>query len=298
MKTIDCITYFDEPLLFELRLNILNHFVDEFVVCEAKYTHAGRKKELNFDIKKYEKFKDKINYIVVDNEPKDLKEINLVDGPKNLIYRINAQKRIFHQREAIFKEVKKNNNEDWIIYSDSDGIPNLKNFSLEKCNKKIVIFNQRLFYYKFNLSLYDNEWFGSKACRVKDLISITHLRNIKTKKYSWWRLDTLFKKEKFIDLQIVQNGGWHFSEIKSPEEIYKKHINDEHHDEFELTGINLDDVKNMIKNRYIHYNHKADKKDLNKRWGKDVRVKLTKVNEDLLPEFIVENRKKYSEWFD
>ena len=54
----------------------------------------------------------------------------------------------------------------------------------------------------------------------------------------------------------------------------------------------------MIKNRYIHYNHKADKKDLNKRWGKDVRVELTKVNEDLLPEFIVENRKKYSEWFD
>ena len=298
MKTIDCITYFNEPLLFELRLNILNHFVDEFVVCEAKYTHAGRKKELNFDINRYKKFKDKINYIVVDNEPKDLKEINLADGPKNLIYRINAQKRIFHQREAILKEVKKNNDEDWVIYSDSDEIPNLKNFRLEKCNKKIVIFNQKLFYYKFNLCLSDNEWFGSKACRVKDLVSITHLRNIKTKKYSWWRLDTLFKKEKFIDLQIVQNGGWHFSEIKSPEEIYKKHINDEHHDEFELTGINLDDVKSMIKNRYIHYNHKADKKDLNKRWGKDVRVKLTKVNEDLLPEFLIKNRIKYSEWFD
>ena len=50
----------------------------------------------------------------------------------------------------------------------------------------------------------------------------------------------------------------------TPEEIFEKHQNDEHHDEFELTGINLDDVKNMIKNRYIHYNHKADKKDLNK----------------------------------
>ena len=105
MKTIDCITYFNEPLLFELRLNILNNFVDEFVVCEAKYTHAGRKKELNFDINRYKKFKDKINYIVVDNEPKDLKEINLADGPKNLIYRINAQKRIFHQMSLRFRNL-------------------------------------------------------------------------------------------------------------------------------------------------------------------------------------------------
>ncbi len=298
MKTIDCITYFNEPLLFELRLNILNNFVDEFIVCEAKYTHAGRKKELNFNINKYEKFKHKINYVVVDNEPEDLIDVITAKGPKNLIYRINAQKRIFHQREAILKEVKKNNHDDWVIYSDSDEIPNLENLNLEKCNNKIVIFNQKLFYYKFNLCLADNNWFGSKACRIKDLISITHLRNVKTKKYSWWRLDTLFKKEKFIDLLIVHNGGWHFTEVKSPEEIYKKHINDEHHDEFELTGINLDDVKNMIKNGYIHYNHKADKKDLNKRWGKDVKVKLTKVNEESLPEYLIKNRKKYLEWFD
>ena len=298
MKTIDCITYFDEPLLFELRLNILDRHINEFIVCEAKYTHAGRKKELNFDIKKYEKFKHKINYIVVENEPKDLVDPINARGPKNLIYRVNAQKRIFHQREAILKEVKKNKSEDWVIYSDSDEIPNLENLNLEICDNKIVIFNQKLFYYKFNLCLENNNWFGSKACRIKDLISITQLRNIKTKKYPWWRFDTFFKKEKFINLKIVNNGGWHFTEIKSPEEIYKKHINDEHHDEFELTGINLDDVKKMISNRYIHYNHRADKKDLNKRWGKDVRVKLTKVNEDLLPEFIVENRKKYSEWFD
>ena len=46
MKIIDCITYFNEPLLFELRLNILEKFVDEFIVCEARYTHAGEKKKL------------------------------------------------------------------------------------------------------------------------------------------------------------------------------------------------------------------------------------------------------------
>jgi beta-1,4-mannosyl-glycoprotein beta-1,4-N-acetylglucosaminyltransferase len=67
MKIIDCITYFNEPLLFELRLNILEKFVDEFIVCEARYTHAGEKKKLNFNIDDFKKFKKKINYIIIDD---------------------------------------------------------------------------------------------------------------------------------------------------------------------------------------------------------------------------------------
>ena len=299
MKTIDCITYFDEPLLFELRLNILEKYVDEFIVCEAKYTHAGKKKELNFDIRKYEKFKNRINYIVVENEPDNLNDKRDTSEFKNLMFRINAQKRIYHQREAIFNELKNHYSpEDWVIYSDSDEIPNLEKFQIKRCNNKIVLFDQKLFYYKFNLCLPNNKWFGSKACRLKDLNSITNLRNIKTKKYSWWRLDTLFKKEKFINLKIIENGGWHFTEIKSPEEIYKKHTNDEHHDEFELTGINLEDVKSMINNKYIHYDHKADKKDLQKRWSKEVKVKLQKVDDQALPQYLVKNKEKYFNWFD
>ena len=62
MKIIDCITYFNEPLLFELRLNILDKFVDEFVVSEATFTHSGKKKNINFDISRYEKFKHKIKH--------------------------------------------------------------------------------------------------------------------------------------------------------------------------------------------------------------------------------------------
>ena len=106
MKIIDCITYFDEPMLFDLRLNILEKFVDEFLVCEAKYTHA-EKKNLNFDIKNFKNFKNKINYIVVENEPTDLAKIKNLDETNNSLLRSNAQKRIFHQREAIFQEVKK-----------------------------------------------------------------------------------------------------------------------------------------------------------------------------------------------
>ena len=148
------------------------------------------------------------------------------------------------------------------------------------------------------MSLSNFPWFGSKACRVKDLNSITDLRNIKTKKYDWWRVDTLFKKNKFINLEIVENGGWHFSEIKTPEEIFEKHLNDEHHDEFELTKIGLKDIKKMISNRYIHYDHKADKKDFNLKWSKDIKVKLSKVEDEELPTYLIKNKKKYDMWFD
>ena len=298
MKIIDCITYFNEPLLFEIRLNILEKFVDEFIVCEAKYTHSGERKKLNFDIEKFHNFRKKIKYLIVENEPNNLIDIKNSDETDNSLHRSNAQKRIFHQREIILKEVKKYHQNDWVIYSDSDEIPNLEMFNLKECKNKIVLFNQKLFYYKFNLHLSNNNWFGSKACRVKDLSSITDLRNTKNKKYGWWRADTFFKKDKFINLKIVENGGWHFAEIKSPEEVFEKHKNDEHHDEFELTGITLDDVKKMIKNRYIPYNHKADKKNLNARWGKDVRVFLSKINNNMLPKYLIENQKKYSIWFD
>ena len=298
MKIIDCITYFNEPLLFELRLNILDKFVDQFIVCEARYTHAGEKKNLNFNINDFKKFEKKINYIIIDNEPKDLVKTDNIVEQENSIFRTNAQKRIFHQREAIFNEVKKNKDDDWVIYSDSDEIPNFEKFDLKKCKNKFVLFNQKLLYYKFNLCLPGYKWFGSKACKVKDLNSITELRNIKTKKYGWWRIDTFFKKDKFIDLKIVNDGGWHFTEIKSPEEIYEKHKNDEHHDEFELTGIKLEDVKSMIKNRYIPYNHKADKKNLNLRWGKNIKVQPSKIKYDLLPEYLVRNKEKYSARFD
>ena len=151
MKIIDCITYFNEPLLFELRLNILDKFVDEFIVCEARYTHAGEKKNLNFNINDFKKFEKKINYIIIDNEPKDLVKTDYIVEQENSIFRTNAQKRIFHQREAIFNEVKKNKDDDWVIYSDSDEIPNFEKFDLKKCKNKFVLFNQKLLYYKFDL---------------------------------------------------------------------------------------------------------------------------------------------------
>ena len=298
MKIIDCITYFNEPLLFELRLNILDKFVDEFVVSEATFTHSGKKKNINFDISRYEKFKHKIKHLIISEKPDDLFEINEKNKSNNSLYRLNAANRIQFQRNYISKYLKKFSPNDWIIYSDSDEIPNLNKIDLHKCKKKVIVFKQLFFYYKFNLSLTSYDWFGTKACRLKDLSSIDELRNLKPKKYSWWRLDTFFKKDKFINIKIVDEGGWHFTELKTPKEIYMKHKNDEHHDEFDMTGITEADIEKMVKDKYIPYDHSIDKKDLKSKWGKKIRVNLTKIDDDKLPNYLIENKPKYSTWFD
>ena len=298
MKIIDCITYFNEPLLFELRLNILDKFVDEFVVSEATFTHSGKKKNINFDISRYEKFKHKIKHLIISEKPDDLFEINEKNKSNNSLYRLNAANRIQFQRNYINKYLERFSPNDWIIYSDSDEIPNLNKIDLHKCEKKVIVFKQLFFYYKFNLSLTSYDWFGTKACRLKDLSSIDELRNLKPKKYSWWRLDTLFKKDKFINIKIVDEGGWHFTELKTPKEIYMKHKNDEHHDEFDMTGITEADIEKMVKDKYIPYDHSIDKKDLKSKWGKKIKVNLTKIDDDKLPNYLIENKSKYSTWFD
>ena len=297
MKVFDCTTYFDEPLLFELRLNILSKYVDEFIVCEATYTHSGQKKKINFDKNSYPDFKDKITHIVVEQQPDNLLEINESNKFDNSLFRLNAAKRIEKQRNELISYFDEANDNDWIIYSDSDEIPDLSKINLRNTNKKIVLFKQKFFYYKFNLILESQDWFGSKACKFSALKSFTDLRNTKTKKYKWWRLDTIFKNDKFINLQIVDDGGWHFTELKNPKQIYIKHKNDEHHDEFDLTGINENDIEDMVKNRYIPYDHSADKKDLNKKWNKSNRVYLNKINDNKLSNYLIDNKSKYLKWF-
>ena len=136
MKVFDCITYFNEPLLFDLRLNILDKHVDKFIVSEALYTHSGKKKSINFKKDDYPKFKNRIEHVVIENEPTNLFEINESNKSDNSLFRLNAAKRIEKQRNEIIKSFSKDNNEDWLVYSDSDEIPNLEKIDLKKSKKK------------------------------------------------------------------------------------------------------------------------------------------------------------------
>jgi beta-1,4-mannosyl-glycoprotein beta-1,4-N-acetylglucosaminyltransferase len=291
MKIIDCVTYFDEPILFEIRLNILNKYVDNFLVIEARHTHSGKPKKLNFNIDLFKNFKDKIVYLVIDEEPQDLiKNTNLSSADK----RINSLKRIDQSYNKAVDYLKTAKPNDIFILSDVDEIPNLDNLDLKKINNKIIIFKQKMFYYKFNLYYNLIPWFGSKACRVKDLLSPALLRHIKTKKYPIWRFDTWFSKLKYSNVKIIENGGWHFTNIKSPEKILEKFLNFGHHNEYEDQSITVEDIKKMILEKKVGYNHLADKKEENKIELNSHELIKIPINE--LPKFIFNMREKYKEF--
>ena len=283
--------YFDEDLLLDIRLNSLDKFVKKFVITEATYTHNGSKKKLNFDINNYPKFKDKIKYIVIDKEPDGIVEEN--NNPT--LQRANSLKRIELSYDEHFNAIKDADDDDFIMLSDNDEIPNLDSEDFKKNKNDIVIFNQLFFYFKFNL-LYDRMfWVGTKACKKKKLKSLSWLRNIKLKKYPFWRLDTLFSKTKQINLDIIKDGGWHFTNLKSAEEMYEKFMNFGHHDEFRLSGLTVEKIREKIKNKEMFYDHFADQSSNNK-WNSDYKLKRYDLN--LLPKHIVDNQNNYKEWID
>ena len=227
MNIYDCFMYFDEDMLLDLRLNVLNDHVKKFVISEATYTHNGTKKELKFDINNFKKFKDKITYIVVDQPPPNLLKIKNSDNSNKKAEKLilNGYARDNFQRENLSQGLKSLNDNDLIIVSDLDEIPNLSATNLGDVKEKIIIFNQKMFYYKFNL-LYENfNWFGSKACKKKNFISPQWLRNIKSKKYSKLRIDLIFSKKKYSDIFYVNDGGWHFTCIRNAEDLERKLLN-------------------------------------------------------------------------
>ena len=293
MKIYDCTTYYSEDMMLDLRFNILNEYVHKFVVVESTFSHSGNKKKLNFDINKFPKFKDKIIYKVIDYEPGDL--YNITSKSPIYLKRLNSLKRIELSYNFMENGIKDADDQDLIILSDNDEIPNLSSNAFKNSKKNLIIFKQLFFYYKFNL-LYENvPWFGSRACRKKNLKSFSWLKNIKNKKYPFWRLDTYLSKLKRININIINDGGWHFTNLKSPEEIYEKMKNFGHHDEFEVSGITLDDIKKNILEKKVFYNHFADKENL-KKWEFDQDLK--KVDLKILPNYIKINKDKYKDWID
>ena len=282
--------YFDEDLLLDLRLNSLNKFVKKFVITEATYTHNGTKKKLNFDINNYPKFKDRISYIVIDKEP-----IGIV--PENndpSLQRSNSLKRIALSYDESLKVLKNFTSNDFIMLSDNDEIPNLDSEYFLNNKSSIVLFNQLFIYFKFNL-LYDKMlWTGTKGCTMEKLKSLSWLRNIKLKKYPFWRLDTLFSENKYIDLNIIQDGGWHFTNLKTPDEMYEKFMNFGHHDEFRLSGLTIEKIRDKILNKEMFYDHLAEKSSINK-WESNYKLKV--IGDEMLPSYLIKNKNKYREWF-
>ena len=298
MKIYDCFQFFDEEMLLDLRLNIMDKYVDKFVITEATYMHSGEPKKLVFDINKFSKFRDKIIYIVVDEQPPDILKINETDNDeqdtKGQKLILNGYKRDNYQRQMAQEALNNAEPDDWIIINDIDEIPNLKNINFNKVKNKLLIFKQKIFYYKFNLLYPTSPWFGSRACKKKNLISPQWLRDLKHKKYPLWRVDILFSNKKYNNIFHIDNGGWHFTNIKSPEDIEKKLLNYTHHDEFERSGLKLNDLKKRVKEKKAIYNLNVDQKE--DKWSS--KTDLLEVELSIMPDYLKNNYKKYIKWLD
>tara|TARA_B100000768_G_scaffold77203_1_gene73547 strand:- start:231 stop:1100 length:870 start_codon:yes stop_codon:yes gene_type:complete len=288
--------YFDEEMILDLRLNILNSHIDYFIIVESRYNHKGERRKLLFNKEKFIKYRDKIIYLVHDEVPSKVKRINDEDDKKtqtskyimNALYRENAQ------RNYIINGLNNANNEDIILISDVDEIPKIDKFDFDKVNNKIILFRQDMFYYKFNLCLPNFKWTGTKACRKKDLLSPQWLRNIKEKKYPFFRLDTFFSDKKYIDIKIVNDGGWHFSNIKTAKAIEHKLKSYLHHKEFDDVPLSIKEIDQLVQSKKAIYDLKVDKR-VNK-IGNGVALEKFEISK--LPNHIISNQKNLKDWID
>ena len=151
-----------------------------------------------------------------------------------------------------------------------------------------------MFYYKFNLKLPNYNWVGTKSCKKKYLKSPQWLRNIKDKKYNFYRLDTFFSETKYSNIRFINEGGWHFTNIKTADEIRHKLKSYLHHREFDVNPLSINEIDNLIRNQQAIYDLKVDKKVQKIGHGN----KLEKYNLKKLPSYINNNLDKFKDWID
>jgi beta-1,4-mannosyl-glycoprotein beta-1,4-N-acetylglucosaminyltransferase len=263
VKFFDCITFFRENFITNIRFEILKNSVDYFVVCESKYDHLGNEKNFNFKLSN-SSLKNKIIYIKMHEK---------------LPNSLNAWERQAYQRDYMLRNIKKVSKDDYIFFSDPDEIPNpkvLENFNLEK---KYGIFLQDHFVYKFNIfNKYDTPWSGTRVCKYKNLKSIDFMRQgVLIKNINkWWRPD----KEK--NIQVVKNGGWHFNNVFSPREISIK-LKTFAHQEFS---------KEEFSNTAVIKRKIYQLKDL---FGRGQKFKIVSLG-PTFPEYILRNKSRLSKF--
>tara|TARA_Y100000591_G_C21669300_1_gene612072 strand:+ start:81 stop:881 length:801 start_codon:yes stop_codon:yes gene_type:complete len=264
MAIYDCFQYFDEDHIVDLRLNILDKYVDYFIISESTKTHQGKEKKINFNINNFPKFKNKIRFIIAEYN-KNINFDNHTGGESPIEQ---------HQRNSLIKGIEGANPEDLIILSDSDEIPDLTKIREIKKNKRYIAFSQSMYMYKLNLqNLDESNWIGSKITKKKNITTMQNLRDLKFKNYPFWRLDKR-------NLQIIK-GGWHFSYLQNSQQILKK-VRSFSHGEFNNKELNKELIeKKILKNEDI--------------FGRGFTLKKVKID-NTYPEYILKNKNKYLEW--
>ena len=259
MRIFDCFLYNGQNIVLDIRLNTLSKYIEKFIIIESKYDHQGNKKKLTFKIDNFIKFKEKIIYLVIENFPEKL----------------SNWERENYQRNYINEGLSSANEDDYIIISDVDEIPNLSK-TIDLHNYKFTVFEQKMFYYKLNLhNKTEPFWYGSRICKKKYLKSPQWLRNQKIKSYPFWRFDK-------IKWNIVKNGGWHFSFLMRPDQIKNKIKSFAHSEYNNNYYTNIEKIERSIEEKIDLFNRPISyKKD---------------IIDEIFPKYIIDNKEKFKEW--
>lgn len=269
----DCFTFFNELDLLEIRLNVLNDVVDKFVLVEATKTHSNQEKPLYFNQNKdrFKAFKDKIIHVIVSEYP----EFETSWTIEN------------YQRNCIKNALINCNDDDTIIISDLDEIPNPDKILEYKDESGIKAFRQSVFYYCLNN--YSNEyWIYSRMLSYKDFKNgLDDYENYNPCVLASLNKGTTATKIRLYSgpkLNIIKDGGWHFGYLMTPELISHK-IKSFSHQEF--NNENFTDVE-IIKDRI--------KKGEDLYGRKEFRYSKVEITKEEFPDYIVKNQEKFKEY--
>jgi beta-1,4-mannosyl-glycoprotein beta-1,4-N-acetylglucosaminyltransferase len=281
MKIYDAFLFFNELELLEMRMNILNDVVDYFVVVESTITFSSKPKQLLFDKNRhlFDKFNDKIIHVIIDDSPNSFLSINYIDNPKtdSEILKNKILKHVdespnwprhesqwgieTYQRESIIKGLVNCNDDDIVIISDVDEIPNpIEIEKIKNIGDEVFNFNQNMYFYYVNM-LKEKNWSGPKACSWGKLKTIS-LNSLRQNKHT---------------TKVIPNGGWHFSFMGGESKVIEK-IEAYAHQEF-----NKPYYKENVRNNIMSNNDPF------------FRGGLMRVNiDDSYPKYLLENLEKYS----
>lgn len=290
MMIYDCFLYYDEDMLLDIRLNTLAGVVDRFVIVESTHTFTGKKRQLHFDINKYGPFKDKIIYVVHDETPL-MKASDGGDQHQDGLV-VDAWANEAAQRNAIMQGLKSAKDDDLILISDVDEIFSPLVIGSINASKLCTTLYQNFYNYQFNLQVFNTDntprkcklpratkyknlvhFFGGEPESFRNLKRTRSVKNWSWLKWNWFKLNN----------RIIENSGWHFSWVMTPERISEK-MSTISHTEYDLPEFNNPEhIMKVIKNA----------EDI---WGRDRKLIRQELSADSFPEYIVNNKDKFREF--
>jgi len=276
---IDCFPFFKELDILEIRLNILDEYIDKFILIESEETFTGLNKILHFfeNKKRFERFLHKIEYFKIKKIPDHL------DENKGKV----DWNREFNQKNHMMEGINQFDENDIIIISDCDEIPDLSKIKLDQIETPKVFINKN-FTLRLDLMTFNNieaykrtenidktkgqpwKWFGSTISKQKYI-----------KNQNFWGWDKL--REARQNLPQIE-GGWHFSSCMPNKDIIDKIQSYSHADMYgHIKDENLIAEYIKINKDFVNYELRD--------------IKQINISEDNLPKYIVDHKEKYSHLF-